>query len=149
MLPAPSSIATTPSPKSRTCWKPAVPPPPVAGAAVGTGLGVAVGLGVTVGLGVAVGLGVVVGLGDTVRRGDTVGLAVALGVVLAEALAVAEALAEDDDVGNAVGEPDVVQAETAAEASMIRMPQPMVVSLARTFMKPHLKGPAAITVKAK
>lgn len=92
------------------------------------------GLGVTVGLGVAVGLGVTVGLGDTV------GLAVGLGVVPDEALAVAEALAEDDDVGTrAVGEDDVVQAETDAETSMIKMPQLTAVSLARTFMKPTRK----------
>jgi hypothetical protein len=114
------------------CWKPAVPPPPVAGAAVGTGLGVAFGLGVTVGL------------------DDAFGLAVGLGVVLDEALAVAEALSEDDDVGaRAVGEDAVVQAETAAETSMIKMPQLTAVSRARTFMKPHQKGLTAITVKAE
>jgi hypothetical protein len=116
-----------------------VPPPPVAGATVGTGLGVAVGLGVLVGLGVVAGLGV------TVRLGDTVGL----GVVPDEALAVAEALSEDDDVGAAVGEDDVVQAETVTEMSMIKMPQLTAVSLARAFMKPHPKGLATITVKAK
>jgi hypothetical protein len=48
-----------------------------------------------------------------------------------------------------VGEDDVVQAETVAEASMIKMPQLTAVSLARTFMKPHPKGLTAITVKAE
>jgi hypothetical protein len=98
-----------------------VPPPPVAGAAVGTGLGVTVGLGEAVGL------------------GETVALAVGLGVVLDEALAVAEAPSEDDDVGAAVGEDDVVQAETVAETSMIKMPQHTAVSLSRTFMNPTRK----------
>src|ERR1039457_2671978 len=44
MLPAPARIAAPPRPKSRASRNPAVPPPPVAGAAVGTGL--ADGLGV-------------------------------------------------------------------------------------------------------
>jgi hypothetical protein len=48
-----------------------------------------------------------------------------------------------------VGEDAVVQAETAAEASMIKMPQLTAVSLARTFMKPLPKGLTAITVKAE
>jgi hypothetical protein len=57
-------------------------------------------------------------------------------VVLDEALAVAEALAEDDDVGSrAEGEDAVAPAETVAEASMIKAPQPTAVSLARTFMR--------------
>ena len=123
------------------CWKPAVPPPPVAGATVGIGLGF--GLGVTVLLGVTVGL--------EVGLGVTVGLEVGLGAPLDEAVAVAEALAEDDDVGRrAEGEDDVVQAETVAEASMIKMPQPTAASLAlspvppmvaRTFMEPpHASG---------
>ena len=120
-----------------------MPPPPVAGATLGIGLGFA--------LGVAVGPGVAVGLGVAVRLGVTDGLLPGLGVVLDEAVAVAEALAEDDDVGSsAEGEDDVVQAETVAEASMIKMPQPRAVSLAlsparaavaRTFMNPpHASG---------
>src|SRR5260370_41469000 len=73
MLPAPTSIAAPPSPRSRVSWNPAVPPPPVAGGAVGIGLvewlsvtagdadggseGVAEGVagGVTEGLGLAPG----------------------------------------------------------------------------------------------
>src|ERR1022692_919034 len=48
MLPAPARIAATPSPKSRASWNPAVPPPPVGGAAVRNGL--AAGLRVAEGL---------------------------------------------------------------------------------------------------
>src|SRR5712692_8626524 len=65
MLPAPTSIAAPPRPKSRASWNPAVPPPPVGGAAVGNGL--ADGLGVADALGVA--------------DGDADGVALALGVV--------------------------------------------------------------------
>jgi hypothetical protein len=39
MLPAPARIAAPPSVTSRVSWKPAVPPPPVSGAAVGKALG--------------------------------------------------------------------------------------------------------------
>jgi len=40
MPPAPATMASTPRLNSRTSWNPAVPPPPVAGAAAGgAGLG--------------------------------------------------------------------------------------------------------------
>src|SRR5580704_16388826 len=60
MLPAPASIAAAPRTKSSPSCSPAVPPPPVTGAAVGTKL-VAVAAGtvtvcVTVATGVAVGV---------------------------------------------------------------------------------------------
>src|SRR5581483_8425529 len=60
MLPAPAAMAATPATRSRLPWNPAVPPPPVTGAAVGTWVTVEV----TVGAGVCV----------TVRvaRGETV-----------------------------------------------------------------------------
>jgi hypothetical protein len=52
MLPAPARIASTPRQNSRTCWNPAVPPPPVPGAALGNeradGLGDGDGLGLGV-----------------------------------------------------------------------------------------------------
>src|SRR5216684_6336256 len=52
MLPAPARIAAAPSPNSRASCNPAVPPPPVGGAAVGIWLvdevGVAVAVLVTV-----------------------------------------------------------------------------------------------------
>lgn len=45
MLPAPARIAAPPTPRSRVSWNPAVPPPPVAGAAVGKGLADRLGVG--------------------------------------------------------------------------------------------------------
>jgi hypothetical protein len=47
MLPAPARIAAPPSPKSMTSWTPAVPPPPVPGAAVGYRLADRLGVGDT------------------------------------------------------------------------------------------------------
>ena len=133
MLPAPARIAATPSPKSRASWNPAVPPPPVGGAAVRNGL--------------AAGLRVADGLAD--------GLALALGVLtlavpLGRIVGVAEALlAGENVVGVAEGE-DAEQAETDAEASMAKVAQPTPVNLAlspvpmmvvRIFMgPPHASG---------
>lgn len=124
MLPAPASSAAPPRPKSRPSWIPAVPPPPVAGAPVGTG---------TVAVGVAV--GVVVADGDAV--GDAVGLAEGLADGLADGLGLAlgpRAVPLKNPVGEAVapaaGVPVVVQAEMAVEATMAATPQPMAVNRA-------------------
>lgn len=133
MLPAPARIAATPSPKSRASWNPAVPPPPVGGAAVRNGL--------------AAGLRVADGLAE--------GLALALGVLtlavpLGRIVGVAEALlAGENVVGVAEGE-DAEQAETDAEASMVNAAQLAAVILAlspaptvvvRIFMgPPHASG---------
>jgi hypothetical protein len=149
MLPAPASIAAPPRPKSRASWNPAVPPPPVGGAAVGNGL--------SDGLGVAAcdadGLGVAAcdadGLGVAACDADGLGV-VTLAVPLDNPVGVAETLAPGENlVGAAEGE-DAVQAETATEASMAKVPQPMAVNLAlspvpavavRTFMEPpHASG---------
>src|SRR5215469_18851136 len=75
MAPAPTRIASTPRQNSRTCWNPAVPPPPVPGAAVGNEW--ADGVGEGVGDGVGDGLGLCV----AVRGASTWGVAV-LGVVV-------------------------------------------------------------------
>jgi|SRR5450631_36600 len=133
MLPAPARIAATPSPKIRASWNPAVPPPPVGGAAVRNGL--------------AAGLRVADGLAE--------GLALALGVLtlavpLGRIFGVAEALlAGENVVGVAEGE-DAEQAETDAEASMVNAAQLAAVNLAlspaptvvvRIFMgPPHASG---------
>jgi hypothetical protein len=121
MLPAPARIAAMPNPKSRECWNPAVPPPPVAGAAVGNGLGVAEGLGV--------------GLGD----GAAVGLTLGLGVVpLGRVVGVGEPVAPGEmGGGDAPGEDE--QAETVAEASMAKVAQPATVNLAR-WLVPFITG---------
>jgi hypothetical protein len=109
MAPAPATIASTPRQKSRRCWNPAVPPPPVPGAAVGNELADGVGDGVGVGLG-----GVV--LGGAVLGGAVLGalLGVVLGVALAETLGVAPPA--ENEGGAVDGEP-VEHADTDAVAS--------------------------------
>jgi hypothetical protein len=136
MLPAPASMAATPRPRSRGSWKPAVPPPPVGGAAVGNGLGVAVGVGLAVGLAVGLGVGLGVGVGVALGLALCDGLgdddAELLGEALSELLGVAVALVPGDDVGSAPDDALPEQAETAMEASMARMPQLTAVNLVRS-----------------
>jgi hypothetical protein len=152
MLPAPARIAAAPSPKSRACWNPAVPPPPVGGAAVGNGLGAGLcvadgdGEALTDGLAEALGDGLADGLAEAL--GDGLALAVgelAEGVSLAEEVDVAGAVMAGEDVGSDAEGEDVVQAEIAAEASMVTMPQPTALNLGlspapaavvRTFIEP-------------
>ncbi len=119
MLPAPARIAAPPRVTSRVSWNPAVPPPPVSGAAVGKALA------------------------DWLGVGEEVGVADLLGEALADALAllvagVALDVPVDVPVGVSVpvpvGEPpganDVgvpegvppVQAETDADASTAAHP---------------------------
>src|SRR5271165_6327685 len=93
MLPAPAAIAAAPTPRSRASWNPAVPPPPVGGAAVGK----------TVGLSVVGGLYVADGLvaGDVVNDGSVDGLGVSLAPGLgvpAPAESLLEEVAEGDGV---------------------------------------------------
>ena len=57
MLPAPTTIAAPPRPTRKVSWNPAVPPPPVSGAAVGKVLADGLGAGEWVGVGVGVGVG--------------------------------------------------------------------------------------------
>jgi hypothetical protein len=145
MLPAPASIASPPIQSSGASWNPAVPPPPVGGAAAGTGLIVGLDVCAATGEGVAV----AVSVGPTAAL--AVAVAVAVAVLVGVAVDVAEVLAEGDDEGrDAEGEDPPVQAEIATEASRAAMPQPTAVSLARspvptavvcTFMKPpHASG---------
>ena len=133
---------------SEACWNPAVPPPPVAGAAVGVGLGLAVtdgdGLGVVDGDGVGEGDGLVVGLG--------LELGLVLGEPLGEPDPVADAPVEDEDegVGSAPEDGFPEHAAMVTEASTVKMPQPTAASLVlgpvpvtvlRTFMEPpHASG---------
>ena len=77
MPPAPSRIASRPRQNSRTCWNPAVPPPPVTGAAVGNEVADLLGDGDGLGEGDGLGLG----LGVAVRGASTRGVAV-LGVAV-------------------------------------------------------------------
>jgi hypothetical protein len=135
-----------PMTSSEACWNPAVPPPPVAGAAVGAGLAVGLGLAEGDGLGVVEREGLVVGLGLEL------GLGLVLGELLAELDPLADEPVEDDDegVGSApeLGVPE--HAAMAREASRVTMPQPTAASLVldpvpvtvlRTFMEPpHASG---------
>ncbi len=147
MPPAPARIAIAPRASSSVFWKPAVPPPPVTGAAVGNGLAVGLGDGEGVGEGV----------GDVrVRDGDGLGEglgeaeALALGEALGESAGVAEVPTEGEDVGSAPEDVDDVQAVMLTEARMVKMPQPRAASLTRclvpagvvrTFMEPpHASG---------
>jgi hypothetical protein len=134
--------------RSEACWNPAVPPPPVAGAAVGAGLAVGLGLTEGDGLGVVEGDGLVVGLGLELG----LGLGLVLGEVLAELDPLADEPVEDDDEGVGSAPEDGVpeHAAIAREASRVTMPQPTAASLVldpvpvtvlRTFMEPpHASG---------
>jgi hypothetical protein len=102
-----------------------VPPPPVGGAAAGNGLGD----GLCVADGDADELAE--GLADELAEG----LALALGVVtlavpLGRIVGDAEPVPAGENVAGVAEGWDVVQAEIAAEASMVTMPQPTAASLA-------------------
>src|SRR3984885_7014718 len=137
-----------PMTRSEECWNPSVPPPPVAGAAVGAGLAVGLGLAEGDGLGVVECDGLVVGLGLELG----LGLGLVLGEVLAELDPLADEPVEDDDEGvGSAPEPGVPEhAAMAREASRVTTPQPTAASLVlgpvpvtvlRTFMEPpHASG---------
>lgn len=128
MPPAPATIASTPRQNSRTSWNPAVPPPPVPGAAAGNELADGLGDGDGLGLGVVV-LGVVA-LGVVVLGVVVLGVVLevlALGVPLAEIVGVAEPVPPGENEGGfGDGEPDV-QADTDAVVSMAKAAQPRTV----------------------
>ena len=154
MLPAPARIAAAPTAKSRPSRNPAVPPPPVTGAALGIRLSDGVGVTVTVAVAVALwGAGVVVAtpgaLADVVLPEP--------GVVAEEAGteepgaeeepgAVAEPVTVAEKVGTFGVEDELpLHADTASGASRARAHQQRAVSLApsavpaivtRTFMEP-------------
>jgi hypothetical protein len=159
MPPAPAKIASTPRQNSRTCWNPAVPPPPVPGAAAGNELSDGLGDGDGLGLGVvaldaaalgavvlgavvlgAVVLGAVV-LGAVVLGAVVLGAVVlgvplevaALGVSLAETVGVAEPVPPAENEGGPVdAEPDE-QADTDAVASTAKAAQPRTVPRKRRW----------------
>jgi hypothetical protein len=143
MLPAPARIASTPRQNSRTCWNPAVPPPPVPGAGVGKvladGLGDGGGLGLAAAawgvaaLGVAA-LGVaalgVAALGVLALGVVALGVlleAVALEVPLAVAVGVAGPVPPGEKGGGVVGGEAPLQADTDAAASRAKAAQPRTV----------------------
>ena len=138
-------------------WTPAVPPPPVEGAAVGNALADRLGVGdadavgvFAVAVAVAVGgvFAVAVAVGDVVEPAE--GLAVVVGGTLA-GLLLGTAVTEADPVTDGVKIAGVVvdeppeQAESTTQARMTETPQATAVSrplstvparVARTFMEP-------------
>jgi hypothetical protein len=154
MLPAPTTIAAPPRPTRKVSWNPAVPPPPVSGAAVGKVLADGLGGGVCEWVGVGVGDGEWVGVGVSLAEGLVlgVGVMVAVTVTVGEAVGVAVLVPVgdppgDSDGGVADGVP-LVQAATAADASTVTVAQPIALNLApsgfpaivgRIFREPPLR----------
>jgi hypothetical protein len=128
MLPRPATIAVPPTTASPASWNPAVPPPPVTGAPLGTGLGVGLGEGSGLGLSDAEGLV----LADELALSLALSLELdevpppAMPVTAAEPLAVGRYV----DAGGVV-EGLEVQAESAMQASMVVRPQPTTASRTR------------------
>jgi hypothetical protein len=106
MAPAPATIASTPRQKSRRCWNPAVPPPPVPGAPLGNELAEGLDDGDELG----------VGLGVVALGGAVLGalLGVTLGATLTETLGVAP---PPENEGGAVDGEPVEHADTDAVAN--------------------------------
>jgi len=147
MPPRPATIAKPPTTASPASWNPAVPPPPVTGAPLGTGVYEGLGDGLAEGLwlalddvdGVAEELALELELSDA----DALALADAPALALAEVLAVAVEVALELAVGeplNTVTEEEVpeVQAESATQAIMVVRPQPTAVC--RTRCDVHAKA---------
>ncbi len=125
MLPAPARIASTPRQNSRRSWNPAVPPPPVPGAALGNEL--ADGLGDGDGLGLAVvALGAVTP--GTVVLGVVTSGTVVLGVVTPGVAALGVAV--PGVVALAVAVPGVVVLGVLLEVVTLGAPPAEVVGLA-------------------
>jgi hypothetical protein len=137
-------------------WNPAVPPPPVTGAAVGIGLAVLVAVTVGVGVGVEVRVTVCVARGVSVAREDVPEVAVLLpeeGVLPGspaeaetETDPLADTVTDGEKTVGAVVDDDDVHAVSATGASRVSAPQAKTVSLMptvvpRTFMEPpHAPG---------
>src|SRR5262252_5125829 len=124
MLPAPASTAAPPRAKSKVSWSPDVPPPPVAGATL-TGWLV---------------------LPAVACAGLKLGLPEPAAAPLGDSDVLGEVLSPGENEGDPaeVGVDPPVQAESAAEATTVVVPQPMTVNIAlspvpamvvRTFME--------------
>lgn len=130
MPPAPAKIATTPRLNSRTSWNPAVPPPPVPGAAGGNELGAWLGGGLALDGGALDAGALDAGaLGAGVLGVGVLGVleGVAVGVPLAEPVGVAGPVPLAENDGGGVGGEPVEQADTDAVASMAKVAQPRTV----------------------
>ena len=128
MLPRPATIAAPPSTAIPASWNPAVPPPPVTGAAVGIGLNEGLGDGLAEGLG----LGDADGLGEELTLTLVDGLAeVVTPVAVTVTLTVTPSLTVGDRIVTGTVEGLDVQAESATQASTVVRPQPTAVSQTR------------------
>jgi hypothetical protein len=132
MLPAPAKIASAPRKNSSTSWNPAVPPPPVPGAAGGNELGCWLGGGGLALDGGALDAGALDAgaLGAGVLGVGVLGVlpeGVAVGVPLAEPVGVAGPVPPAENEGGVVGGELVEQADTDAVASMAMAAQPRAV----------------------
>lgn len=109
-----------------------MPPPPVTGAAVGTGLGDGLGEGSGLGLSDADGLAEALALSDELALSLELDEAPLLGVLVAVELTLPEPLplGRNVEAGGVEAEPEV-QAESARQASMAVRPQPTAVSRTR------------------
>ena len=151
MLPAPARIAAPPSVTSRVSWNPAVPPPPVSGAAVGKAPADWVGGGAGAAALLAGALADALlarALADVLALlpdGEAVAVPVGVPVAVPVGVAVPVPVGEPpgaNDVGVPEGVPPV-QAETDADASTaahpiaINLPLSRVPAIAeRIFMEP-------------
>ena len=141
MPPAPARIASTPRQNSRTCWNPAVPPPPVPGADGGNELadepgedgGLALEGGALEGGALEGGAleGGALDGGALDGGGLGVPLEVAVGVPLAEPVGVAGLDPPAENEGGVVGVELVEQADTDAVVSMAKAAQPSTVPRTR------------------
>jgi hypothetical protein len=137
MPPAPAKIASTPRQSSRTCWNPAVPPPPAPGGAAGNESGGWLGGGLALAGGALDGGALDAGAldawalaGGALDAGALVAGALGVGVLgvgvpLAEPVGVAGPPGENE--GGVVGGVLDEQADTDAVPSMAKAAQPRTV----------------------
>ena len=138
-LPAPPSTASPPTPKSRPSCSPAVPPPPVWGAPLGTkalALGLALALLGGAYVNVAEGLGVAVFVADADALADVLALVLALVLAVDEPVDAPASGRGADVPGDGVkiagcggvDEGELVQAAAAAEMKTVRVTAPTAVA---------------------
>lgn len=150
MLPRPATIAAPPSTASPASWNPAVPPPPVTGAPLGTELGDGLeeGWGLVLCDADELAEALVLALADELAVARALALAPAVARALALAPAVVLVLDEAPalavlvavelapaegmyvEAGGVEAGPEV-QAESATQASIVARPQPTAVSRTR------------------
>jgi hypothetical protein len=149
MLPAPARIAPPHTPKSKTSWTPAVPPPPVEGGVVGKALADRRGVGDAAAVGDVLAVADAVGDLVPVAVEPSEGLAVVVAGTLAgllpgTAVGEAEPVTEGVKMAGVVVDEVPEQAESTTQAKMAKTP-PTAVSrppsifpamVVHTFMEP-------------